>query len=62
MKILNWSLTRFRPGDLVAKAAKPVAKGIDAATSVLPPSMHTDLEHCQGCARRQAGLNELFRK
>lgn len=39
-------------GDLVAAVAKPIARAIDAVAG-------TDLEHCQGCAKRQAWLNAL---
>jgi hypothetical protein len=61
MKILNWKLTRMKPGDMVAAVAKPVARAIDAATSVLPAGARTDLQHCEGCARRQEQLNRLVK-
>lgn len=37
-------------GDLVAVVAHPVAKAVDGL-------LGTDLEHCQGCAERQADWN-----
>lgn len=57
MKIINWTLTRMRPGDMVAKVAQPIARAVDAATSVLPAKMHTDLQNCGGCEKRKALLN-----
>ena len=44
-------------GDAVAVAAKPIARVIDRIAK-------TDLERCQGCARRQEKLNRMipFRK
>lgn len=40
-------------GDVVALAAKPIARGIDVIFG-------TDLENCGGCADRQAWLNKQF--
>ena len=37
-------------GDVVAAAAKPIARQIDKR-------LKTDLEHCKGCGRRQDDLN-----
>ena len=41
----------FGLGDAVAVVAKPIARVIDRAVG-------TDLEHCEGCAKRQAALNQ----
>lgn len=40
-------------GDIVAVAAKPVAKAIDAI-------LGTDFKNCPGCAKRQDKLNKAF--
>jgi hypothetical protein len=50
-------------GDAIAIAAKPVARLIDAATSVLPKKYRTDVQHCRGChgkGGRQDRLNKAF--
>ena len=40
-------------GDLVAKVAQPIAKGIDSVVG-------TDIQHCGGCKKRQEALNNLI--
>lgn len=60
MKILNYALTRkFRAGDAVAAVAQPVAKAIDAASSLLPAAFQTRITGCGGCKKRQDALNKL---
>jgi len=52
-------LTRMGLGDVVAKVAQPIAKAIDAATSVLPKPMQTNVKECGGCAKRREALNRI---
>ncbi len=40
-------------GDLVAKVAQPIAKGIDSIAG-------TDIQNCGGCKKRQEALNNLI--
>ncbi len=43
---------KFGLGDLVAKIAQPIAKGIDSIAG-------TDIEHCGACKKRREALNKL---
>ena len=39
-------------GDAVAIVAQPIARAVDKLAG-------TDIEHCQGCAKRRATLNRI---
>lgn len=44
-------------GDAVEVVAKPVARAIDAVTSILPASMQTHITTCTPCGNRRDALN-----
>lgn len=44
---------KFGLGDLVAKIAQPIAKGIDSIAG-------TDIQNCGGCKKRQEKLNNIL--
>jgi hypothetical protein len=45
-------------GDAVALVAQPIAITIDAATSMLPKRLRTNISGCGGCQKRKAALNK----
>jgi hypothetical protein len=40
-------------GDIVESVAKPIARAVDRIAG-------TDIEHCQGCAKRRDALNRAL--
>lgn len=45
-------------GDAVALVAQPIARAIDAATSMLPKRLRTNVAGCGGCQKRKEALNK----